>query len=57
MIQATDIETELRHILATQVRVRMRTNGSGTLEIEFFSADELDRIHELFGIIEREQYS
>jgi ParB family chromosome partitioning protein len=51
------IESQLRHILATQVRVRNRTSGSGVIEIEYFSADELERLRELFGIIEREQYS
>jgi ParB family transcriptional regulator, chromosome partitioning protein len=51
------MESELRHILATQVRVRMKPSGVGTIEIEFFSSDELERIHELFTIIEREQYS
>jgi ParB family chromosome partitioning protein len=51
------IASQLRHILATQVRIRNRSNGSGVIEIEYFSADELERLRELFGIIEREQYS
>lgn len=51
------IETQLRHILATQVRVKSRANGSGVIEIEFFSPDELERLQELFAIIEREQFS
>jgi ParB family chromosome partitioning protein len=51
------IETKLRHILATQVKVKLRTNGSGSVEIEFYSHDELERLQELFSIIEREQYS
>lgn len=52
------LETRLRHILATQVRVKMRPNAqNGSIEIDFYSADELDRLTELFDIIEREQYS
>jgi len=52
------LETRLRHILATQVRIKMRPNAqNGSIEIDFYSADELDRLTELFDIIEREQYS
>lgn len=52
-----DLETKFRHILATQVRIKARTNGSGIIEIDFYSADELERLQELLEIIEREQYS
>ncbi len=52
------LETKLRHILATQVRIKMRPNAhNGVIEIDFYSSDELDRLTELFDIIEREQYS
>lgn len=51
------LETKFRHILATQVRIKSRSNGSGTIEIDFFSNDELERLQELLEIIEREQYS
>lgn len=52
------LETKLRHILATQVRIKIRPNAqNGAIEIDFYSADELDRLTELFDIIEREQYS
>lgn len=51
------LETKFRHILATQVRIKTRPNGSGSVEIDFFSSDELERIQELFEVIEREQYS
>ncbi|MCS6808303.1 MAG: ParB/RepB/Spo0J family partition protein [Bacteroidota bacterium] len=51
------IESKLRHILATQVRIKMRSGtGSGSIEIEFYSADELERLLELFDIIERDQH-
>jgi ParB family transcriptional regulator, chromosome partitioning protein len=51
------LETKFRHILATQVRIKARSNGSGIIEIDFYSADELERLQELLEIIEREQYS
>lgn len=52
------LETKLRHILATQVRIKLRPNAqNGVVEIDFYSSDELDRLTELFDIIEREQYS
>jgi ParB family chromosome partitioning protein len=52
-----DLETKFRHILATQVRIKARPNGSGVIEVDFYSADELERLQELLEIIEREQYS
>lgn len=57
LAEIAKIESQLRHILATQVRLRLRSNGSGAIEIDFYSTDELERLRELFSIIEREQYS
>jgi ParB family transcriptional regulator, chromosome partitioning protein len=54
------LETKLRHILATQVRIKMRAaagSTGGIIEIDFYSADEMERLQELFEIIEREQYT
>ncbi len=51
------LETKFRHILATQVRIKSRANGSGSIEIDYYSVDELERLQELLEIIEREQYS
>ncbi|MFY8000275.1 MAG: ParB/RepB/Spo0J family partition protein [Candidatus Kapaibacteriota bacterium] len=52
------LETKLRHILATQVRIKIRPNAqNGVIEVDFYSTDELERLTELFDIIEREQYS
>ena len=54
----TAMESKLRHILATQVRIKKRVAANnGVIEIDFYSADELERLLELFEIIEREQYS
>jgi len=41
------IENELKQKLGTQVRARMKADGSGELTIEFYSADDLERIHDL----------
>lgn len=52
------LESKFRHILATQVRIKTRPNAqNGVIEIDFYSHDELERLTELFEIIEREQYS
>jgi ParB family chromosome partitioning protein len=54
----TAMESKLRHILATQVRIKKRVAAqNGVIEIDFYSADELERLLELFEVIEREQYS
>lgn len=52
-----EIETRLRQLLATQVHLRMKKEGSGTLEIRFFSPEELERLLDLFAIIERSEYA
>jgi ParB family chromosome partitioning protein len=36
---------ELEATLGTRVRLMRRSNGSGRLEVEFYSADDLDRIY------------
>lgn len=50
-----DIESRLRQVFATQVRVRTKTSATGTIELDFFSLDELERMLDLFAIIERSQ--
>jgi len=49
---AEQIESRLRHILGTQVRLRPKTDGKGEILIEYYSNDDLDRILDLFAIIE-----
>ncbi len=41
------VANELQQVLATQVKVRSRTDGSGTIEIEFYSTDDLERLRDL----------
>lgn len=52
-----EIETRLRQLLATQVHLKVRKEGSGSLEIRFFSSEELERLLDLFAIIERSEYA
>lgn len=44
-----DIENQLRERLGTQVKLQYRA-GKGSLEVRFFSDDELNRILEILGI-------
>ena len=44
-----DIETKLKDRLSTKVYVSGKEDGSGKIEIEFYSNDELDRILGLIG--------
>jgi len=43
----------LRQAFGTQVRITPKTKESGTVEFEFYSADDLERLFELFEIIEQ----
>ncbi len=36
---------EMEAALGTKVRLNLRSNGAGRLEVEFYSADDLDRIY------------
>lgn len=47
-----DIESSLRHIFGTQVRLHMRTEEQGAMEIEFYSIEELERLLEMIATIE-----
>lgn len=42
-----EIEEKLKEYLATKVMVTSKGNGSGKIEIEFFSHEDVDRIYEL----------
>lgn len=41
------IETSLQHKLGTKVSIRKNTSGGGEIGIEYYSADDLDRLIEL----------
>ncbi len=42
-----DLESRMRTVLATQVKIRSTAEGKGRVEIEFYSNDELTRIIEI----------
>lgn len=48
-----EIAVRLRHVLGTQVRVRANEKGEGTIGIDFYSSEDLERLLELFAAIER----
>lgn len=48
-----DLENKLRLLFGTKVTCKQNKNGAGEIVIEFYSNDELDRLLELFEIIEK----
>ncbi len=47
------IEDYLRRLLATKVTCSQKTDGTGEIILEFYSNDELERLIELFELIEK----
>ena len=52
-IQVIKIENRIRSILGTKVICRQKKEGAGEVIIEFYSNDELERLLELFSLIEK----
>lgn len=52
-ISQTDLENRLRGIFGTKVLCKQRKDGRGEIIIEFYSNEELDRLFELFDIIDK----
>ncbi|MEO8398763.1 MAG: ParB/RepB/Spo0J family partition protein [Ignavibacteriaceae bacterium] len=48
-----DVEDRLRRIFGTKVLCKQKQDGSGDIVIEFYSNDELERLFELFEIIDK----
>jgi ParB family transcriptional regulator, chromosome partitioning protein len=48
-----DVEDKLRKIFGTKVHCKQTKEGGGEIIIEFFSNDELERLFELFEIIDK----
>ncbi|NQW30009.1 MAG: ParB/RepB/Spo0J family partition protein [Ignavibacteria bacterium] len=44
-----DIENTLRHTFSTQVRLKMKSDEEGQIEIEFYSLEELERLLDIMG--------
>jgi ParB family transcriptional regulator, chromosome partitioning protein len=49
----SDIEDKLRKIFGTKVICKQKPEGAGEIIIEFYSNDELERLFELFEIIDK----
>jgi ParB family chromosome partitioning protein len=49
----SDVEDKLRKIFGTKVLCKQKQNGTGEIVIEFYSNDELERLFELFEIINK----
>jgi ParB family chromosome partitioning protein len=48
-----DVEDKLRKIFGTKVSCKQKKNGSGEIVIEYYSSTELERLFELFEIIDK----
>ena len=48
-----DIASRLQQTLGTQVRIRPGSGGDGAIQIDFYSSEDLERLLELFAVIER----
>ena len=55
-VSQRDIENKLRNIFGTKVLCKQKKDGAGEVIIEFYSNDELERLFELFEIIEKSPY-
>lgn len=47
------IESKMRQILGTQVKIHSKSDGKGEIVIEYYSNDDLERILDLFSVIEK----
>ncbi len=48
-----DLEDKLRKVFGTKVQCKQNKDGRGEIIIEFYSNDELERLFELFEIIDQ----
>jgi len=56
MLSQSDFENKLRGIFGTKVLCKQKKDGSGEIVIEFYSNDELERLFELFEIVDKYNY-
>jgi ParB family chromosome partitioning protein len=52
-LSSKELIDRFQRILGTKVLLKQKKNGHGEIIIQFYSLDELDRLHELFEIIEK----
>ncbi len=56
LISQREIENKLRNVFGTKVICKQKKDGTGHITIDFYSDDELERLFELFEIIEKSNY-
>lgn len=44
MVIYADLEDKLKEVMGTKVKIQRKNNGKGTIEIEYYSIDELERL-------------
>ncbi|MCC7438711.1 MAG: ParB/RepB/Spo0J family partition protein [Armatimonadetes bacterium] len=49
----TEISARLRQVFGTQVKVKSNAAGDGNITIDFYNSEDLERLLELFAVIER----
>ncbi len=49
------VEEKIRRALGTKVSIRTKDKGKGEIVIEYYSLDDLDRLLDLFALIEKHQ--
>ena len=49
-----EISARLRQVFGTQVKIRSTNAGDGAIQIDFYSSEDLERLLDLFAIIERQ---
>jgi ParB family chromosome partitioning protein len=52
----TEISERLQHVLGTQVKIRAGGSGDGSITIDFYSSEDLERLLDLFAILERREH-
>jgi ParB family chromosome partitioning protein len=53
-VMYTEIANRMQQVLGTQVKIRGNAAGAGSITIEFYTSEDLERLLELFAIIERQ---
>lgn len=52
-VMYAEIATRLQQVLGTQVKIKAAAGGEGAIAIDFYSGEDLERLLELFALIER----
>ncbi len=50
-----EISSRLRQVLGTQVKIKSGDKGTGQIAIDFYSLEDLERLLDLFAVIERNE--